>query len=416
MAGNKAFTIKRSTAYKWLAVVALCQGTLFQYIEVIIGKLPFVSVFQNMFFPVVYFLLIILAFDAMKLRYLRAGDIFLFMFLFLSVLLSAAIYPENAEYIVQNLRTYILPCIPFFLLGISFDAADSELTEFVSTVCCVAIIVSTLYVFYYIGGGRSLNTDNGSGYSMYWSYLLLPNTMVALEYAFSSKRKLPIICGIVGIVYAFAMGTRGAIVVLFVFLAVEIWRHIQLRAGYKVLFLGVAGIALYMFYASPAYITILVSFRDILQKYNLSTRIIDFLVSGEMVSYTSGRDIIYDTLMTRLWDHPLRGYGVYGEWPLGFYSAHNMYIEVLFHFGFLIGGILMVSYIVTIIKGLKCTENTKAQGWVILFTCLVFIKGIFGGRYMEYPVFFLLGICLQFIRRYKQNEIPSMAEVDDGEK
>lgn len=393
--------ITKDKMFALLVSVMFCHYTLFNYFSVIIRKLPVISVAEVFFFPILYSLLIILSYRESRLRYVRGSDLVIILFFTVSILSTYIFYPDNALYISASLTSNILPCIPFFLLGLCLSL-DKETLSIVSGFSCTAILVSAVYVLYYMGTGRILGGDVGSGYSMYWSYLLLPNTIIAIEYAFEKKKIFAIICSIIGVIYALAMGTRGAIVVLFVFLIVRIWTHLNININKKVGIAIVLSIIVFLFIMSPAYLQMLSDIKRLLMRYGLSTRVVDYLISGELVSYTSGRTDIYQDLFSRFMERPILGYGIYGEWTLGYYSAHNMYMEILFHYGFPIGLTLMISFVALYFKALKATKGTLVRNWIIMFGCLVFVKGIFGGRYLDYSLFFLLGLCLKEIRCAKE--------------
>ncbi|MEH6955600.1 O-antigen ligase family protein [Neobacillus drentensis] len=394
--------ITQESAFALLIAVFFCHHTLFEYVEIVIGRLPYISMARYFFFPVLYFFLILFSFKRNRARYIRISDFFIILFFTISILLTIIVYPNNAPFIASSLTSHILPCIPFFLLGLCFFANERTINT-VSIFSCFAVAVSVVYVFYFLNTGRNLGGEDG-GYSMDWSYLLLPNTMIVIDYAFRKKKILAIVCSIIGVMYAFAMGTRGPIVILFFFIAVLMWTNSNLKTGKKILFFLVSAIALIMFFLSSAYMDVLASLRIFLIENRVSTRVVDYLISGEMLSNTDGRTEITQDLMQKLWEHPIVGYGVYGEWPFGYYSAHNMYVEALFHFGIFVGSFLIIAYIALFIKALKVSNNVLAKRWLIMFGCFVFVKGIFGGRYMEYSVFFLLGLCLREIRCAKDEK------------
>lgn len=407
-----------NTFFTLLIGVMLCHYTLFDYFAVIIGKLPVMSIFKPLFFPILYSLLALLSLNSARLKWIRANDIGIIIFLTVSILLTIIFHPQNSQYIAEELWTDILPCIPFFMLGLCIDL-DEDTYKTISLLSCLAILVSTLYVRYFLNSGRTLGGSHNEDYSMYWSYLLLPNTLIAIDYFFKSKKLLPAICSATGVIYAFAMGTRGSIVVLAVFIIICVWRYINLRTSKKIIVMGVLGIFVWTFISSSLYTQALLEFRDFLDNNGVSTRVIDYLISGEMVSQTTGRDDIYIDLLNKLNEHPFLGYGVYGEYPLGYHAgAHNIYLQVVFHFGYPLGSIIMLSYITVFIKALIKTKGNLIQSWIALFGCLVFVRGIFGGNYLNYTVFFLLGLCLKSLReeRYKQKTDKETGELSNGTK
>ena len=398
-----AMTIKLTSNvfFALLVGVMLCHYTLFDYFAVIIGKLPVVSILKPLFFPILYSLLALLSLSSKRLRWIRATDIGIILFFAISISLSIIFYPQNSLYITENLWTDILPCIPFFMLGLCIDL-DEDTYKTVSLLSCLAILVNTLYVVYFLSGGRALGGSHGEDYSMYWAYLLLPNTLIAIDYFCKSRKLFPAICSVIGVIYAFAMGTRGPIVVIAAFIIICIWRYINLRTSKKIIAIIVLGVAVFAFVSSPLYMQFLLEFKAFLAGNGVSTRVVDYLISSEMISQTSGRDDIYIDLLNKLNEHPFMGYGVYGEYPLGYPAgAHNVYLQVVFHFGYPLGIIMLLSYISLFVKAFKKTKGSVTQGWIALFGCLVFVRGIFGGNYLDYTVFFLLGLCLKSLRESK---------------
>ncbi len=397
------YKISTNRCFALLLSVAFCHYTLFMYIEEVIGKLPLISMLSVFFFPVLYFILFILSYKSSTRLRIHISAIGIFTFFMLEIMLTYVFHPDNVQYIESKFVSDILPCIPFFWLGLSLTL-DDDTYNTVSLFSCIAIIISTLYLFYYMGSGRLLRGSHGEDYSMYWSYLLLPNTMIAIEYTFKRKKIFSLVCSIVGVVYAFVMGTRGAIIILFAYIITCIWRYLNISIRKKILSMMALSLISVGFVVSPVYLSLLKNVRSVLENSGVSTRIVDYLISGGIVSYTSGRDIIYLDLLGKLAEKPLLGWGVYGEYPLGYDAgAHNLYLEVVFNFGYPLGIILLISFIILYIKALKRTKGKLVYGWIVLFGCLVFIKGIFGGSYLDYSVFFLLGMCLKEIRFSSKN-------------
>ena len=386
---------------KWFALLAsvmLCHNSLFQYFAVIIGKLPVVSDLESFFFPAVYLLLVVFSFNTLRFRRIKATDALVILFVILAILVTVMVYPKNTPYILEDMLDGILPCLPFFLLGLCLSL-DEKTYKTISRISCIAIIVSTLYLFYFMRT-RSLGGSHGENYSMYWSYVLLPNTLIAIDYSFRTKKPFAVLCAVIGVIYAFGMGTRGPIVILGAEIVVCIWKYSKHRTSRKVLALIFLAILAVIFVASPLYLLTLNALRSMLARQHVSTRVIDYMISGEMISYTSGRGDIYADLLNSLSERPILGYGIYGEYPIGYLAgAHNIYLQMVFQFGYPLGIALLASYIAVFVKALRRTKGTLTQGWIILFGCMVFIRGIFRGNWLDYAVFFLLGLCIQAGRK-----------------
>ncbi len=388
-----------------LVSAMFCQGSLLEYFRVVIVKIPLISALSDLFFPILYFFLVIGCLRSGRFRWVRVQDIGILAFFTVAILVTILLYPKNAQYIQSSLWSALLPCIPFFFLGLCLESQE-ETFDIVGKFSCLAIFASLLYLIYFLSSGRVLGGSHGEDYSMYWSYLLLPNTLIAMDYAFRCKKWIPILSTVIGVLYAFAMGTRGPVVVLGVFLAICIWRSLRISPAQKFAIALVFAGLLLAFVFSPLYVDVLKGLKEFLVDMGVSTRVVDYLISGEMLSETSGRDDIYLDLLNHLKESPIFGYGVYGEYPVGYEAgAHNIYLQVLFHFGYPLGSILIVAFVALFIKAIRSAVSPLSRGWLSMFGCMVFARGFFGGSYLDYTLFFLLGMVLKEIRQAKENKI-----------
>ena len=378
--------------FEFLTMVALCQHTLFDYFRVFMSKLPVVGIFSSAFFPIVYFLLIFMAYRKERVKWIRAYDIIIILFFFTSTCLSVIIYPVNAQYIMDRLTISIIPCLPFFLLALCL-VMDRDILLRLSNCCCIAIAVTWIYIFFYMATGRELDGDE-----MGRSYALLPNVLIVMSTLhFSGKKRYWIFSGL-GFLYILAMGTRGPIVILGAYILTIIWKKAKIKNSAKVIVTAVIVGLVVLFVQTNIYISLMTSIRTFLRQNGLSTRIIDYLMKGNMISDSSGRNEIYDLLLELLRDRPFIGYGVYGEWQFINYSAHNVYLETVFQYGWPIGVLLILLYGFTVWKSYRMSKNPVAKEWILAWSCFVFVRGFFGGELLNWNVFFLLGFCLKEIR------------------
>ncbi len=395
---NNENMLKSDKIFAFLAMAMFCHSTLLEYVAVVVGGLPIISYIRPLFYPIVYFSLFILSYRKDRYKNIRATDVLILLLFTMAVLFTYNFYPVNSEFITLSMYDRILPCIPFFILGLTVSL-DEYTYSVLGKFSCVAIVVNMIYILFFLSEGGALGGSHGEDYSMHRAYLILPNVLIALDYAFTKKKLYAIVSVIVGIIYVFAMGTRGAIVIVFAFIIACIWMHTRIDKNKKIFIMLILGIIVYFFAISSAYTEILGKFKVFLDRNGFSSRIIDYMISGELVSETSGRDDIYSVLISKLMEKPFTGYGVYGEYPLGYHAgAHNIYLEVLFHYGIPLGLVIIFLYLTVFVKGLKRSQGKLSHNWIVMIGCLVFVKGIFGSRYFDYPVFFLLGLCLKELR------------------
>ena len=105
---------------------------------------------------------------------------------------------------------------------------------------CIGVLLTATYEFII----KSTNTLEDA-YDMGASYVLLLSTLIVLDFAFRSRKLVPIIASIVGVLYAFATGTRGPIVIIGVFIAIQLLYLINARSKHKIRNTIVAGTCLF---------------------------------------------------------------------------------------------------------------------------------------------------------------------------
>lgn len=394
---------KKDLYFAILIAFMFFHNSLLNYFSELIEKIAGISNFQTFFYPFVYFSLFILSYKPDRFKWIRTTDFLIAMFFGVSLLITYVVFPSNWIFIVDQLYTDILPCIPFFVLGLCLNL-DNETYKIINTINLITIIVNIIYIIYFINSGRDLVGSHGEDYSMYKAYMILPNILMAIEYSFRTKKTVPFIITIVGFIYILSMGTRGPIIIVITFFIIYSWLYSKIKRSYKIFLSIIIILLIYMFSSTSIYMDFLLDVKDALFNSGVSTRVIDYLINGEIISNTTGRNDIYSVLINKLNASPLIGYGILGEYAIGFRAgAHNVYLQILFDFGYPIGICLMIAYIRIVYRAFVISNNTTMQRWIIMFGCMVFVKGIFSSSFLNYNVFFLLGLSLKMIRceRYK---------------
>ena len=375
-----------------LTIIMICEQTLFIYPVVVVKSIfPIIGVFL---FPIIYISLFLGCSTYRTYKWVRIQDIFILLFFALAIAVTCIMYPRNSVYIYERLDVILLS-IPFFLLGLCMTL-NNYTFDVLSKWCCIGVIATSFYRLVF----QDFSETSTRGYNMDAAYVLLLNSLVVIDYAIRSKRLFPIICSAVAMFYTLSMGTRGPIVIIIAFFLIRIYTqsfnsHTPKK---RIRTVTIFTILLLLFVMTGLLSNSLVMLQELLESLGFSTRILDFAISNEMISATSGRDEITADLLNRLRYSPVFGYGVYGEWPLGYYSAHNIYVEICYHFGYPIGITLLLLYVMCIIRA-YITADRISKSWILILACFVFIRGFFGGSYLSFGVFLLLGYSLQVIRK-----------------
>ena len=383
-----------------LVLLAFCEKNIVRYAVHVFSFIPILGQLSGVIVPAAYIILLLCFAQRYGLR-VSAREILVPVFVVVAILVTAIIYPVNTKYIFDsnNFWNGIFPCLRWFIIGLVL-IPDRETLDLLGKVSCLAILVETAFVLLYMMPRGLLASDDMSR-----SYQLLPNILLALNYSFGKKKVLSWICAIVGIIYSLSMGTRGPVVIILAYVFLRILQSSRVKTAYKLLLgLALAGISV-LFLNSDLYLTILKFAKVQLGNVGLSTRVIDLAISGEMTTHLSGRDELYGTLIKKISEHPFLGYGVYGEWQWISWSAHNVYLEVMVHFGVILGSLLILWYVVNVLRSYIKTKNVYSREMILMWACFVFVRGVFGGSWLQLGVFFLIGFCLREQSRIKEDRL-----------
>ena len=391
--------LRNPVFFRILLILIWAQNTIWHFVVEVIERLPVVNVLAEFVMPVCIILFIILSLPYFA-AHLRAGDLFVYLIALLVVGFTLLFYPDNEEYIFEDLQRVLLAAVPMYYLGASYehDACKKDLFWF----SLLGVIAMMAYQFYYVSTGRVVLEDN-----MDAAYNVLPSILYLGYWAFDRKKIRYWLIFILSSVLLFMYGTRGPILAVVVFVALEIFaRLIISRAHIKMFVLCVLIFAfLLILFTTDLFTSLIEALSQLFERLGFSTRIFDMFLEGDL-SYSSGRDKLREKVFATIWENPLFGYGIFGDRVItdGSY-VHNIFVELWCNFGILLGTALIIALIILIIKTIRCSCNTSVFYFVILLISAVFTKLMLSGSYLtEQYFFFLIGLSVKCIRDYKRRK------------
>ena len=153
------------------------------------------------------------------------------------------------------------------------------------------------------------------------------------------------------------------------------------------------------FLASPIYDAVILWMYKNAQKFGLSIRIFDKLLSGTQLG-SSGRDHLTEQLLVSIREHSLLGTGLCSDRMIIGIYAHNLLIELWVEFGLIIGTVLLLALVITLWRGYINSSSKVEKGMIITMLCASFFKMFLSGSYIdEGPLFLLVGLCVGVIRK-----------------
>lgn len=380
----------------WLALLAFCEKNIVRYALLVLTMITGDAAISEFLLGFAYVTLIIACIR--KGSRIHATEFLFLISVIIAILVTCVVYPNNTQFIFDenNFWNSIFPCLRFFLVGL-FIIPDKELSNLLGFVSCFSLLIEGIFLFAYLKPAGLVESDDMSR-----SYQILLNVLFILNTAFN-KKKLSWICiSIAGLLYMFSLGTRGPIMILLVFMFLKFIQQSSSKKATKVIVGFFLGGLLLLLANSNIFFVFLEFLRSLLDQLGMSTRIVDLAIEGQVIEHTSGRDEIYELAMKKIHEQPLFGYGVYGEWPWNGWNIHNMYLELLLHFGVVLGSIIIAWMLFFTFKTYFRTTNIIAQEFILMWATIVFIKGIFGGSYLQLHVFLLIGFLFSESKRLKK--------------
>ena len=377
-----------------LSLMAICEKNIVRYILLSITLILGLDKDIEMIVISIYVLLFFLHLKSNNFKVKNClKEMLVLLFFVVSILGTLVIYPENAQYILDdnNFWNTIFPCVRYFFIGLIF-IPDKYTMNLMGKASCWAILIEIAFVILYMMPRGLLSNDDMSR-----AYQILPNVLFVINYALNEKTKSGIFSSFLGIFYILGMGTRGPLIVICSYIFIKILKNIST----KMKILVGSFLAAFVTIGNFIIIDVLKIIRNIFSSFNLSTRIIDLFLADSVISHMSGRDEIYDIAIKKIIENPWFGYGIYGEWQWFNWSVHNMYLEVILHYGLIIGLFILISVLALVICTYTKTKNTFAKDFILIWGSFVFVRGLFGGAYLHFSLFILIAFCMRECYRVK---------------
>lgn len=287
---------------------------------------------------------------------------------------------------------YVLFVYAFFGYVLMRYITDYDLLCRVLADFSIAVVIcSTLSFFMTLG-------NEYQGEYMVFSYNMTMQSVYIFLYYFEKRNPLYLFVGILGFAMILMAGCRGAIVCIVICMVLYALFS-KMKPFRKAVLIGSLLIA--TVFVVMNFEQILSYLLDVAEKLNIDSRTLDKIANGEF--FTSvGRDKIRTEIVKSL---DIYGYGLYGDRVLTkqISYAHNFLLELLCHYGYILGSILMATVVIMIFRGIF-SKNRKISFLVIVMMSTGFCKLFFSGSYLnQEPAFYvLLGLCMNAIKERRR--------------
>jgi|LSQX01.2.fsa_nt_gb hypothetical protein len=309
-----------------------------------------------------------------KTRFIGTYLLWLFVFL-----LHYLLFPQNRIYQRELAFQFFVTCLPMFVYASAvhdWQVLEGIMLQASYLILALGMLLG-LMVFY---GKASVGS-----YSMPLGYyLLLPAVMFIKQFFHMASFKNGLLA-LVSFFLILALGSRGPIMCICVFILLRIlrpWR--RLRYGEVISYLSVATLVMVLAIWSDE---VLVHVQDLLLRLGLRSRSISlFLAPGV---HLSGRERLYSEVIASIIEHPLVGTGIGGDrYILGGSYVHSIFLEILAHYGVIIGMIVIVGILVLLLQ-FCFTRNKQEYDMFTVWLSIGFIPLLVSSSYLTNTAFWV---------------------------
>ncbi len=356
--------------------------------------------------------LVLLACVAHPSKYIKADFIILYIFILIFFLSTITIHPDYTYYYIRSeygVWDYVL--IPYkglyayLFVRLINDPQKIKRNFKISGWIMYLYFVYSLQYAYRMGFWYGVSGSNDRvkmSYSVLFGYEVLFFELIFLYAALKNKKISDIVASVIGFILILAGGSRGPVLFMGVFIVLFLMRELK-QSRKKAIFMTATVFATASLYA--LYTSLLSYLAVVLGKMGFSSRFIELLANGS-VTQDSGRNRIWLAAINMIKEKPW-GYGAMGSRKIissyivvGY--PHSVILEILIDFGVVLGGILLIFYIINSIRIIfKSKYNEWCDIFLPLFCCSCAL--LISMTYWSFPSFWsciAIGVnCFQWRKR-----------------
>lgn len=234
-----------------------------------------------------------------------------------------------------------------------------------------------------------------SGYSMAFGYSLLVFACILIEDFIKNKNYISLITFIFIVIIIILYGSRGPLIPITIYIITILFK--SKKEQRKFIFISIFFLILGLIFKNEIIKILLL----ILNKYNINSRTIFLLLKNEGKVHLSGRDLIYKQVAREIYNNPLKIRGISSDYLLlGGGYTHNIFLELLYEMGLIIGGILSLSIILLFIRTILFKE-----GLILIFAiCSLFPLLVSGTLWRDLNFWVWIVLSFKTLKRRKYFE------------
>lgn len=363
---------------------------LLNYTRGIINHLPILNQFTDEVIIAIVIVPLFLSIPALINKFTLFDYIF-FAFLIVIYLTNYAIHPENTEYLNKNAYNCLCLAAPMYFWGRIVDI--NKYYNIFTIISMICIAMSVFYYTHYAQTAKNIS-EVASDDNMYAAYIVLPHEVLLLWNSLRKFNIIHIVFTVIGAMFLLSCGTRGPLACLSFFGIVYFIFFMNFKYAFilKGILLCFAGILMMFIHEIIGYLAFLFT------GMNLSTRILDKFISGELGN-DSGRGSIkvflYKTLDN---SDSFTGMGYFGSQRFGYLYPHDIILDFLWSYGYIFGTILLFCLCCLCCFAIYKSKTKENKCMIIMMMSFAIIKLFLSSTFLTEMFFYaFIGYCFKML-------------------
>lgn len=320
--------------------------------DVMQGIIPIPSSIISNFFKIG---LMILFISTIPIIIKRINRLLIFYILFYAIIILSnyLLFYENREYVIREFMLYLKLVLPATISIITLKNHKILFENIIITSRYISIFTA---VFFIINIGKTF----GSLYYMGFSYAILFPTMVMSYTGINRKIFIDKILVILNIMVVIILGSRGAIACLGIY---YIYLFVNNKNNRKIQMIipNILILTTIIFNLK----NMLKFLYELLLSKGIYSRTLRLFLEDEI--HIGGRDLIYENLKKQIQYNPLEIRGINADFALNGIYSHNIFLELLYEFGVILGVILIIILISLIIYTIFMKNEDSIEQLIYLY-------------------------------------------------
>jgi O-antigen ligase len=242
---------------------------------------------------------------------------------------------------------------------------------------------------------------------MTYSYSIITSACFCLSYGLRNKKHKITILAITGFLCIIFGGARGALLGIIAYIILKVIEILKKSLVKSLIFSAVSSILFLLIYFN--FKNIILFLINIGDKLGIQTRTLNYILTEDLIS-DQGRIIMYETVWSQIKESPIIGNGLFSDryfinkyTSYGYVYTHNIALEILCHFGIIIGGIILLVLLYKLISKIF-SKSDDVYYYEILYAIIPcgLIQLLFSGSYLSNITFYML-IGLLFKKKNTSN-------------